>query len=159
MVVYRPSVVVGYGSQSTKWGWSANLNGPLGTSVGGVTGVLRVTYSDILAPLELITVDCCVNGMIIAAWKRFHLDIGTSVYNAKVFRYPISELMASGKRNYYKFNFESTIWTYGLTNSKCIYYYKIMSFFQHLLPSLVIDKMLELSGRKPRFVFAFLVRF
>lgn len=50
-------------------GWCDSFNGLSGMLVAGYSGILRYIYCNENSSVNLIPVDDCVRGMIVASWK------------------------------------------------------------------------------------------
>lgn len=53
-----------------KPGWIDNLNGPVGISLGVLTGILHVLYLDTVSPVDYLPCDYAINGILVAAWYK-----------------------------------------------------------------------------------------
>lgn len=51
-------------------GWTDNLYGPIGLSIGIATGVIRAIQADLNVPCEFVPADYVINAMIASAYKR-----------------------------------------------------------------------------------------
>lgn len=69
LVVVRPAIVTAAQGEPLA-GWVDNLNGPTGFIAGASKGFLRTLHFERDAVSQLIPVDCVVNMMVAAAWRR-----------------------------------------------------------------------------------------
>ena len=69
LAIVRPSIVTAAFKEPIP-GWVDNLNGPTGFIAGASKGFLRTLHFERDAVSQLIPVDCVVNMMVAAAWRR-----------------------------------------------------------------------------------------
>lgn len=77
VVIFRPSIV-SVSETDPIMGWCANLNGPMGLIFVTALAINHVVMHKSSNWLDMIPVDICIKGMIIAAWKQWK-DQKTSV--------------------------------------------------------------------------------
>ncbi|XP_015435416.1 PREDICTED: putative fatty acyl-CoA reductase CG5065 [Dufourea novaeangliae] len=157
-VIFRPSIVISTIDDPVS-GWVDNFNGPVGIMVGGGKGILRVVCLDPFVASDFLPVDVTIKAMITAAWKRGLETITKNpevhVYNStsyKIRRIVIRDLVEMGLRVNEKIPLEGIIWYPRtiLTPSRMLHY--ILTLLVHLLPALLIDSALKLTGRRPMLV-------
>jgi alcohol-forming fatty acyl-CoA reductase len=73
IVIFRPSIVTTSEVEPIP-GWCDNLNGPMAILIGVATGVIHVAKVKEHNHLDVIPIDVCVKGMLIAAWKLWKDD-------------------------------------------------------------------------------------
>lgn len=154
-VIVRPSIVVST-FDDPMFGWIDNFNGPVGLMVGGGKGILRVVLMDPLITNDYIPVDVTIKAILVATWKRglvtVEKDPEVHVYNCsanEIMRVAAKEVIALGLRTNAKLPLDGVLWypRTTITTNRVIYY--IMTLLLHLLPALIIDSILKLSGKKP----------
>lgn len=134
-------------------GWINNYYGPIGIVYGVCLGVLHVFYADGKQKAQLVPVDYCVNALLASAWNRATRDNVTPVYNFVPKRDKMIDwdtfctgLFKVGMKN-------PPIRTFGhsdFTMTSNVLYAKVLHFFYHLLPALLLDSVLKLVGHKFR---------
>ncbi|XP_076630983.1 putative fatty acyl-CoA reductase CG5065 [Colletes latitarsis] len=154
-VIFRPSIVIST-IQEPIVGWVDNFNGPVGMLVGGGKGILRVTCLKPDAASDYLPVDVTIKSMITVAWKRgietITKDPTIHVYNSTshdIRRIVHKEMVTMGMRCNRRTPLEGIIWyprTF-LTNNRALYY--VLTLLLHILPAMLIDGVLKLTGRKP----------
>ncbi|XP_076657827.1 putative fatty acyl-CoA reductase CG5065 [Halictus rubicundus] len=157
-VIFRPSIVISTVDDPTS-GWLDNFNGPVGLMTGGGKGILRVIRVDPEVCCDFLPVDVAIRAMLIATWKRglvtLSEDPEVHVYNCSSYnirRVSIRELIAIGQKSNEKIPVDGIIWypRTALTKSHFLYY--VLTLLVHLLPSLIIDSVLKITGRRPMLV-------
>lgn len=68
ITIFRPSIVTASEVEPVP-GWCDNMNGPMAILIGVATGVIHVSRAKRYNHLDVVPVDVCVKGMLIAAWK------------------------------------------------------------------------------------------
>ncbi|KAH0535819.1 hypothetical protein KQX54_019512 [Cotesia glomerata] len=157
-VVFRPSIVIATMDEPIP-GWVDNFNGPTGLMVGGGKGVLRTVYGDPNLRADFIPVDVAIKAMIIASWKRgirtITKDPSVHVYNcssADMKNVSVEEIKRMALVCASKNPLAGIIWAPSITyTTNNLYYFASVLLF-HLLPGLVLDFILYLSGHKPMLV-------
>nr|XP_033328836.1 putative fatty acyl-CoA reductase CG5065 [Megalopta genalis] len=154
-VIVRPSIVVSSFDDPIS-GWIDNFNGPMGLMVGGGKGILRVVLMDPVVASDYIPVDVTIKATLIATWKRglvtVEKDPEVHVYNCtshNICSVAGRELIAIGLRSNEKLPVDGVLWypRTTMTSSRFVYY--ILTLLLQLLPSLVIDSILKMTGQKP----------
>uniref|UniRef100_A0A0A9XVU3 Fatty acyl-CoA reductase n=2 Tax=Lygus hesperus TaxID=30085 RepID=A0A0A9XVU3_LYGHE len=150
-IIIRPSVVIPIMTEPLP-GWSDNLNGVVGVTVGVSKGVLRTFKCAPHAVLDYVPVDVAINGMIGAAWaKRFHNDGQLSVLNQTYGdRIPVTfdDIVKYGVEVNQTYPMENYMWYPFMVLTNNTYYYHLLFFFLQLIPALFIDLLLKLLGHK-----------
>lgn len=135
-------------------GWIDNMYGPTGIVVGVGTGLLRVLYAKETIQANIVPVDMCVNSMLAAAW-----DVSTQTYDEPpVYNYVTSRTNPITWRDYCRMSIEhgmkmpltKSIWHHSFRMSSSRVMVFLMTFFYHIVPAMVMDAGLVLSGRKPK---------
>ncbi|XP_043266363.1 putative fatty acyl-CoA reductase CG5065 [Colletes gigas] len=154
-VIFRPSIVIST-IQEPIIGWIDNFNGPVGMLIGGGKGILRVVFINPYSASDYLPVDVTIKSMITVAWKRgvetITKDPTVHVYNCTshdIRRIVNKELVAMGMRINRKLPLDGIIWYPRtlLTNNRVLYY--LLTLLFHILPAMLIDGVLKLTGRKP----------
>ncbi|XP_014207378.1 putative fatty acyl-CoA reductase CG5065 [Copidosoma floridanum] len=155
IVVFRPSIVIS-AILEPLGGWLDNFNGPVGLMIGGGKGVLRVTWLDGHKTADFIPVDVAIKAMITAAWKRgivtITKDPNIAVYNCSASdrkSISMSEIVEMGLLHTKDIPLEGILWIPNITISTNKFVYYILTMLLHILPALMIDSILKVSGRKP----------
>ncbi|XP_057334726.1 fatty acyl-CoA reductase 1-like [Microplitis mediator] len=154
-VVFRPSIVISTLKEPVA-GWVDNFNGPVGLMVGGGKGVLRVVYGDPKLRADFIPVDVAIKAMIVASWKRgiktITRDPSVHVYNcssADMKNLSVDEIKRMALLCASKNPLEGIIWRPSISYTTNNLYYYTLVLLTHLLPALLLDAILTLSGHKP----------
>lgn len=154
IVIFRPAIVMPTANEPVS-GWINNYYGPIGIVYGVCLGVLHVFYADGKQKAQLVPVDYCVNALLASAWdraKRYQLTTAP-VYNFvpkpnKMIDWDTfcTDLFKTGMKN-------PPIKTFGhseFTMTSNLLYAKILHFFYHLLPAMLLDSVLKIVGHKFR---------
>ncbi|XP_063708794.1 uncharacterized protein LOC134837352 [Culicoides brevitarsis] len=149
VVIYRPTVVIGKGQEPLR-GWSTTLNGPAGLSIAGFMGIMQCMYGRLENPIDMVFVDASINGMIVAACKRHLIDTETAVYISTSARASSQEIIYNidDIKDYAPMSM--TIWRCTVGDTTCIYNFKLQSVLFHMIPAILIDTALKLTGNQPR---------
>lgn len=110
--------------------------------------------------MDMIPVDTCIKGMIIASYKTWRdkercLKDGGNVipvYNATSLRH-VS--YSSLNRTSDVIRAQPSLNAFGtphVTFSACIYYVWILRIFRHIIPAVLVDILLRISNNKPRYL-------
>ncbi|XP_055711091.1 putative fatty acyl-CoA reductase CG5065 [Phlebotomus papatasi] len=153
VIIFRPSIVISAVSEPMP-GWIDNFNGPVGLLVGCGLGINRTLYSNPDNVADYTPVDIAVRAMLSAVWKRGTqepLDL-LPIYNCStsdVRPTTFNEVVNLGKDLSPQWPFDQTLWAPGgsVTNWKAYNYVKVILL--HVLPAIIIDTALKLSGKKP----------
>lgn len=131
-------------------GWSESLNGPNGIFVAYFSGVKRVQIGSL--DIEVIPVDICVKGMIIASVKHsngIERQQAIPVYNAAAVHLIAHNMLVHVSDSLHDHLFNKAIGLPSLIYTDCRYYAGIMIVLQQLIPAVLIDSLLILMKRKP----------
>lgn len=133
-------------------GWSENMSGVNGIYFSFHAGIKRVHLGNTI--MEIIPVDLCAKGMIIAAEKHkkgSEWQDTIPLYNAaalSTFELKTAHASTHQTKDIY---FDKAIGLPTLWIVECKYFAYILSIFLQILPALLIDTFYAISGRK-RFV-------
>ncbi|XP_014472229.1 PREDICTED: fatty acyl-CoA reductase 1-like [Dinoponera quadriceps] len=156
-VICRPSLVVSSLNEPIK-GWIDNFNGPISIHIGIGKGVLRILYADRMTRNNYVPIDIVTKMMIVAAWKHgtkmtetqddfpFIYNCAATYSTTLTFEESRQMGLSLGKKN----PFDNIMWRPSVTFTKSYFFYYLLTLLVHIMPALVIDGLLRLSGRKPR---------
>lgn len=157
IVIYRPSIVTMCEVEPIS-GFCDNLNGPMGMTMVVSLGLIHVIALNGDHNLDVVPVDICVKGMIVAAfttWKE-KLSQGHAaemhVINASSIKFItynslLMELKGLTERH-------SSINCFGvpdLTYTFCPFKLWTIRIFRQIIPALIVDGILKLTGNKPKY--------
>ncbi|XP_012256162.2 putative fatty acyl-CoA reductase CG5065 [Athalia rosae] len=154
-VIFRPSVVISSLSEPVS-GWLDNFNGPVGLMIGGGKGILRTVYGRLDTLTDFIPVDIAIKAMIACAWKRgiktITQDSSVPIYNcasngAKVLS--TKDVVTMALQLSEEVPFEGIMWVPGTSVQTVRWLYSLTFWILQLIPALVIDGVLKISGAKP----------
>ncbi|XP_011701211.1 PREDICTED: fatty acyl-CoA reductase 1-like [Wasmannia auropunctata] len=155
--IVRPSIVMPSLEEPVP-GWIDNVYGPIGLFIGGGKGIIRVACVNKNVNQNAVPVDIVIKAIIIVSWKlgltTLTEDSTTFVLNCvnqKVLTYQdgIKMLFSITKK---EVPLEGIIWTLHtiLTDNFILFY--ILTILLHIMPAILIDLVLKLSGRRPKLV-------
>ncbi|XP_055629552.1 fatty acyl-CoA reductase wat-like isoform X1 [Toxorhynchites rutilus septentrionalis] len=152
IVVYRPSVVSS-AEKEPLVGWIDNLNGPFGLLLGCATGIVRTTNLDLNLSMNWMPVDVSIKGAIITAWKQSLVPSSElMVYNNAVEQHKTIThrfLMEAGSSICLRVPMSKTLWFPGVNATKCKYWFYTLFFWLQIVPSVLVDLLLKLTGKQP----------
>ena len=156
LIIFRPSIVISTMKDPIP-GWIDNFNGPLGLLVGCGIGITRTMYCDPDNIADYTPVDVCIKAMIVAVWKRGIKPLKPDepklpVYNCSTSNQracTMEQIVDLGKVLTNEVALDKQVWAPGgrITYNRFLNYLKVLFF--HILPALVIDLALRLSGKRP----------
>lgn len=137
-------------------GWIDNMYGPTGIVVGVGSGLLRVLYAVETNNAELVPVDMCVNALLASAWDV--AGNAASYEEPPVYNYVASPQNPITWKEYCDYSIShgskmpmhKSIWHYSFRMSSSRTLVALMTFFYHVVPALIMDAGLLVSGRKPK---------
>lgn len=151
--IMRPAIVVSTFREPLK-GWTNNLYGPMGAIVGIGVGVIRTFMADCNKICDLVPADYVTNATICSAYYSSL----TSTDDIKIYNY-----VSSTENPLNWGDFHDLVRHYGLQvptvkavwhiSAKLHYNYYMhlfMTILVHLLPGMIVDAALMLTGRKPK---------
>ncbi|XP_052869056.1 putative fatty acyl-CoA reductase CG8306 [Anopheles cruzii] len=150
--IIRPSMITGAWKEPTP-GWTISKNGPQGFLMGASKGIIRRLPVGVDLVCDYIPVDAVVNQTLCLGWymgtnsfrevKVFHCTSGTT--NPFKWRSVIDQM-----NDYlHKYPLKSAIWYPRLKFVSSLWLYKLSSIFVHILPALVLDFVLRITGGRP----------
>ncbi|CAH2101760.1 unnamed protein product [Euphydryas editha] len=156
VVIMRPSIVISSFKEPLE-GWVENLNGPVGMLLASGKGILRALYTDPNILSDYIPVDIAIKSFIAGAWargiKKLQPNDDVDIYNCSTSHMKtmtIGEIVDFGKNiAIRKVPIEGMLWYCGgaVTRSRIEYNFRVLFF--HLLPALLVDLVLRITGNKP----------
>lgn len=158
IIIYRPSIVSVAESEPFT-GWCDNLNGPLGLTIVCAMGINHVMNLAGKQTMNVVPVDLCVKGLLIAAWKYWKDQQNQStgviseipVYNSASIKIISYDSMKYGMMDYVENNPSvNLIGLPSVTFTTCVYYAWIIRIFRNLIPALFLDVVLLIARQKPK---------
>ncbi|XP_045458035.1 fatty acyl-CoA reductase 1-like [Melitaea cinxia] len=156
IVIMRPSIVISSYKEPSE-GWIENLNGPVGMLVASGKGILRTMYTDPDLTSDYIPVDIAIKAFIAGAWargvKKLQPTDDIDIYNCSTSHMKtmtLGEIVDFGKNVAIReIPIEGMLWRAGgsITKSRVAHNFKV--YFYHLLPALLVDLVLRITGNKP----------
>lgn len=136
-------------------GWCDNLNGPMGLVMVGALGINHVMNFNGANQMNMIPVDMCVKGLIIASHKVYSdrlqkQEREVPVYNAASIKFVSYSSMIECSE---VANENPSMKAMGIpyvTFSTCNYYCWILRIFRNIIPALILDGLLRIGGGKPK---------
>ncbi|KAG7201517.1 hypothetical protein KM043_004269 [Ampulex compressa] len=153
-VIFRPSIVISTVEEPVP-GWIDNFNGPVSLMILGGKGILRVSYSDPNVILDYMPADIAIKTMLVATVVRGIKTItqnpNVEVFNCSAWNtrcLSTGEVIAMALRCRTEIPVEP-VWTSSTIITKSWFVFNVLTFLCHLLPAVLVDTTLKLSGRKP----------
>ncbi|XP_040152587.1 putative fatty acyl-CoA reductase CG8306 [Anopheles arabiensis] len=150
--IIRPSMITGAWKEPTP-GWTISKNGPQGFLMGASKGVIRRLPVGVDLVYDYIPVDAVVNQTLVLGWymgtnsfrevKVFHCTSSTS----NPFKW--NSVVDHVNDHLHKYPLKSAIWYPRLKFVSSLWVYKLASIFVHILPALVLDLLLRVTGGRP----------
>lgn len=127
----------------------------MGFSIVGMLGLVHVLNFSGNNKMDLIPVDVCVKGMIIASHKVWvdrmqGIDDKISLYNATSTRIVSFESISETNDFFFKYPPKDVLGIPSATFSNCIYYVWILRIFRQLIPALFFDTLLCMTRNQPK---------
>ncbi|XP_069702748.1 fatty acyl-CoA reductase 1-like [Periplaneta americana] len=153
VLILRPSIVIPVWRDPLP-GWTDNINGPTGLLIGAGKGVIRTMYCNQEGYADYLPVDIAVNGILLATWNYIaNENHGNRVYHltsSSEFQITWAEIIDRGRRIVTeKVPLNGVVWYPGGSMKKSKLLHNICVFFFHLLPAILLDTLIFLSGNKP----------
>lgn len=165
--IIRPSIVTSTAEEPLK-GWINNIYGAVGVVMGSALGLLRTLHCDPENIAEIVPADYVISHIIAASWdtakrKKTLLSIENENPDvAEIERIPIYNYVSVCQNPITWRRFMKLNETYGMQvpSSQILWYYmfflnkhklvdNICNIFMHIIPAIIADSVLFLSGRKP----------
>jgi alcohol-forming fatty acyl-CoA reductase len=130
------------------------LQGPMSLIILGSLGLSHIFQNNPRHTMDAIPVDVCVKGMIVAAfstWKKLQIEPNDvpviNAASAKCIKYHMMTMdltrMAKETPSSNRFGIPSVVFT------NCFFYAWIVRIMRQIMPALIVDGILVLSGKKP----------
>ncbi|XP_050449777.1 fatty acyl-CoA reductase 1-like isoform X2 [Cataglyphis hispanica] len=152
--IVRPSMVVGSLKDPIP-GWIDNFNGPIGLLCFGSTGLLRLVYGNNHIPQNNVPVDTVINTIILVIWKLGLTLTPESTCFVVNCTFPdennisLQELITRGSKILREIPFEKCFWTFHPFIIESVIMHYILTILFHIIPAIILDSVLKLSGRQP----------
>ncbi|CAH0548966.1 unnamed protein product [Brassicogethes aeneus] len=150
--IVRPSMILGCWKDPIP-GWTMSKNGPPGFFMGAAKGVVRRLPVGKDLVYDYVPVDIVVNTLLTAG---FHAGVSNSkkveVYHAtSSTRNPFCWASVEDRINglLHDYPVKSAVWYPHLKLLPSIMWFKISAIFVHILPALILDQVLSLTGGRP----------
>ncbi|XP_071565647.1 fatty acyl-CoA reductase 1-like [Temnothorax nylanderi] len=150
--IVRPSMV--YPSMEEPFpGWIDNIYGPIGLTIGGGKGIIRVAYGNKDVIEDIVPVDIVINAILVVSWK-----IGVTTFSAgSIF---VSNCTSQKPMTYKSITLigyevadevplEGIVWIPSVTYIDNFTLFYLLTMLLHILPATLIDMILNFSGRRP----------
>ncbi|CAG9861091.1 unnamed protein product [Phyllotreta striolata] len=150
-VIVRPTIIQPTYSDPIP-GWVDNINGSVGMMYGMGRGILRSVYGDTNAVFDHVFADSVIKSLIISAWRTaLAKDLNNvPIYNiASDLNYKSSDLFVLGNEYSRKFPLKYYIWPAKPRLYENYYVFLFFALLNHILPALIVDSVLWITGRKP----------
>lgn len=171
--IIRPSIVTSTIEEPTS-GWINNIYGAMGVVVGSAIGLMRTLHCDPDKVAEIVPADYVISHIIAASWdtakrKNTLLSIENAnpdvpetesipIYNyVSICQNPITwrKFMYLNEKYGKLVPSEHVLWYYMLFLNKYKFMHDVCVIFLHMIPALICDTILFLSGRKPMLLKAY----
>lgn len=132
-------------------GWYDNLNGPMGLVMVGALGINHVVNIPGSSEMNMIPVDICVKGMIVAAqnvWTETHTT--TPVYNAASIKLVTYDSLVENDGFVRDNPSMQAIGGVSVKFTTCVYYAWMLRIFRNIIPAIILDGLLCIAGKKPK---------
>lgn len=164
IAIFRPAIVISTAKEPLR-GWINNTYGPTGIIAAAGIGLMRSLHADKNCNANVVPCDYVINALIASAWytaKRWQnlekLGISESE-EIPIFNYGSSytkkaltwqEFMYENEILEPEIPFSSSLWVFSFRLNKYKIIHQLYILFLHLLPAIIIDKIAEVCGKKPR---------
>lgn len=134
-------------------GWCDNINGPVGLMMVSSLGINHLINSKLDMELNMIPIDICVKGMIVASHKVWRDKLGEdiSIYNAASVKFVSYESLLDSLDMIKDYPSLKAISTASVTFTENDFYAWVLRIFRNLIPALFIDGLLCITGNKPKY--------
>ncbi|XP_014210766.1 fatty acyl-CoA reductase wat-like [Copidosoma floridanum] len=137
-------------------GWIDNVSGPTGALVGGGVGLIRTLNIDRDCTAEMIPADLTINALISTAWdiaNNKNADDEPPIYNyhsSWTNRLTWGKYVELAFKHGKKLPSMQSLWCYSMTETKYIYFHYFLILVLHMLPAIIIDTALLVTGKKAK---------
>ncbi|CAL1678653.1 unnamed protein product [Lasius platythorax] len=153
--IVRPSIVLNSLKDPIP-GWIDNFNGPIGLFVVAGKGLLRVLVASNYISQNDIPVDTVINTIILVTWKlgltTFTPDSTLLVVNCTLpeeKNFTLREFSNIITKLSEEIPCEGVLWTPSALFTESLIMHYVLTILWHILPAILIDLLLKLSGRRP----------
>lgn len=118
----------------------------------GAIGVNNVVGIKGSREMNMVPVDICVKGLIIASyniWKD-KLQMDVPVYNAASIKLVTYLSMMDVSKRIQEAPSMKAIGPPNVTFTSCVYYAWLVRIFRNIIPAIILDGLLCISGQKPK---------
>ncbi|KAL1139603.1 hypothetical protein AAG570_006585 [Ranatra chinensis] len=152
-LIARPSVVIPVWLEPLP-GWTDNINGPTGLLIGAGKGVIRTMYCDNTGYADYAPVDLAVNAILLAAWNYMSVKyVESNIFNLTTsadMKVTWQDVVDTGKDiSLNEIPLNNVVWYPGGSMKRSKLLHQICVIFLHLIPALILDGIIYLSGNKP----------
>ncbi|XP_077299873.1 fatty acyl-CoA reductase 1-like [Arctopsyche grandis] len=153
LIILRPSIIIPIWQEPLP-GWTDNINGPVGLLIGAGKGVIRTMYCNSNEYADYLPVDIAVNGVLISSWNYVaNKEVDKNIYNltsSAEIKVSWQEMIDVGRSIIInKVPLNGVAWYPGGSMKSSRFSHNLCVFFFHLLPALLVDTLLFLTGNKP----------
>ncbi|CAH1155782.1 unnamed protein product [Phaedon cochleariae] len=152
-IITRPSIVLPSSNDPID-GWVDNFNGPMSINLLAGKGLVKVIYGDEDSEQDYVFVDNTAKSLVIAAWKKIIQTDKSKieVYNIASDMNSTNKFMRDeGNKIISKNPPESYLWAADAAFVKSSDVFFIATLIYHLMPAIILDLIMRLTGRKPKF--------
>ncbi|XP_043477891.1 fatty acyl-CoA reductase wat-like isoform X1 [Leptopilina heterotoma] len=155
--IFRPAIVLSTYEEPVP-GWVDNVFGPTGAMIAGGAGILRVLHANNLSKTEIVPADYTVNALIASAWNvanEKNINDEPFIYNycsSWSSSITIGRFWQMALKYGKKVPSVKSLWCYSLTVVRNYYLYYILCLILHMIPAIVIDAGLFLTGKETKAV-------
>ncbi|CAG9772724.1 unnamed protein product [Ceutorhynchus assimilis] len=153
-VIFRPSIVISSLKDPVP-GWIDNFNGPVGILVASGKGILRSLYTEPSLTADYIPVDIVIRALLMATWAKSlekNNQLSASVYNGSnnnINNITINQLIEMGRKLCWEYPLNNVLWYPSGVVTRCYPNHILRIVLSHILPALVVDGLLKLTGNRP----------
>ncbi|XP_060533066.1 fatty acyl-CoA reductase 1-like isoform X2 [Cylas formicarius] len=155
-IIFRPSIVISTVKEPMP-GWIDNFNGPVGILIASGKGILRSIYTNPNVTADYVPVDLVTKGIIIATWlkgleAKEEEKLTLSVYNASnnnINNVTVGGLVELGRKLCWDYPLNDILWYPNGSVTQCYVYHFLRLIFYHILPAILIDGILKITGHQP----------
>ncbi|XP_046615044.1 fatty acyl-CoA reductase wat-like isoform X1 [Neodiprion virginianus] len=154
--IFRPAMVISTAHEPIE-GWIDNVFGPTGGIVGAGAGLIRTFNVDSECTAELVPVDMTVNALVATAWDiAMNKNITTEPPTYNYVATTKKKNITWGEYNNFALKYGTlrpstrSIWCYVNYSTKYVMLYNVLTVLLHLLPALLLDTGLVLTGQSPK---------
>ncbi|CAG9818987.1 unnamed protein product [Phaedon cochleariae] len=153
-IITRPSIVLP-SSRDPIDGWVDNFNGPMSINLLEGKGLVRVIYADEDSEHDNVFVDNTAKALVIATWRKIFQSKNPiiEVYNiASDMNFTHKFMRDEGNKIIARNPPDSYLWTADAVFVKHPIIFYIATLIYHIIPAIILDSILRLSARNPKFL-------